>query len=972
MQVTTVDFPKNSMKNSQPDYRAFKRYIIVTVIILILSIICFSALQAREEYRLTIHAAELQSRGYARALREHAERAFGEMDGLLLDAIQHIESQGGIDNVNSEYLREFYRRHPRKIPQANAIVLVDRHGTLFAHSLDLPTTTTEVADRDYFVHHRNNPMDDTPFISRPFKSRLHNNWRFTISRPVRSANGTFTGVVAIGFQAEYFMEFYRSLELGKRGRIVMVRNDGALLLTEPAKDTDLKTDFRKSFLFRQQLPRSPRGIFHIKAGQALLEPSARIISYDSLAGYPVIVTANLDTDEVTSTWRQNMYKHVMIATAACGALLLLTLLLLRQIRRIELANRHQAEQQAEIAAAAAAWQTTFDSVADAIWIMDLERRILRCNKATQTIFGKNVEEIVGQLCCSVAHQFTTPLSSCPFQQMLDTEKRASLQLSIEEKWLEVTVDPIIGEDGVITGAVHIVSDITAIKASEERYRLLVENLPVVCWQADEHGTTHFISPVVTAIEGYTPEELYAGGEALWLERVHPDDRQMVFTAFASLMEHGTAYDVQYRIKHKDGHWVWLHDSAYATMLQNGLHIAQGVYSDITARKQAEEERDELEIQLRQAQKMEAIGHLAGGIAHDFNNLLTPIMGYTEMAFATVEAGTPLASRLNGIMAAANKAKDLTQQLLGFGRCQTVTTETIDLNEVITSFNSILRRTIRENITIDLLLDPQGAFIKAERSRIEQIILNLTVNAQDAFENQGRIVIETCKVFMDGEAARLHPGMAPGEYVLLSFRDNGCGMGSDVMNHIFEPFFTTKQVGHGTGLGLATVYGVVKQHGAHISVSSHEGEGTSFRIYFASCAQCQLPVVDMLQEPPCKGTDDMVVLVVEDNEMVRNLVGEMLAEVGYQILSAADPHSALKLVKEGQHIDLLISDVVMPGMSGPELHDKLVTLIPGLRVVYISGYPVNPGLRGETLEDQVNYLQKPFSTEALLERIKQVL
>ena len=955
---------------SLPNYRAFKRAILVTVIVLILSIICFSAWQAHDEYTLTIHSAELQSRSYARALREHAERAFGEVDGLLLDTIHHIQTHGDPSNETSEHLRKFIKRQRREIPQANAIVLIDRHGKLFAHSLDSPVQSSNAADREFFIHHRDNPQDDASFISKPFKSRLHNSWRFTISRSIRSANGAFAGVVAISFQPEYFKELYRSLELGNGGRILMVRRDGALLLTEPAKNSDLTVDFKKSFLFRQHLPHSPKGTFHIKEGEALLERSGHIISYDSLPGFPVIVTANMDLSEITRTWRQNMYNHIMIATAACAALAFLTLLLLRQIRRIERFHHRQSEQQAEIVTAATAWQTTFDSVADAIWVMDSQRRILRCNKATENLFGKDKDLVIGQLCCSIAHQ-GTPLPSCPFQMMLDIGQRASLQLSFKERWLDVTVDPMIAEDGTITGAVHIVSDITAIKAAEERYRLLVENLPVVCWQADEQGKTHFISPVATKIEGYTPEEIYAE-KALWMERVHPDDRQVVLHAFTSLMNDGTVYDVQYRIKHKSGHWVWLHDFAYTTMLQNGIRVAHGVFSDVTARKQAEDERDQLEIQLRQAQKMEAVGHLAGGIAHDFNNLLTPIMGYTEMAIAAADANGILVSRLNGIMAAAHKAKDLTQQLLGFGRRQPAITQTIDLNEVIVSFNTILHRTIRENIQIELLLDPEGAFIKADRSRIEQIILNLTVNAQDAFQKQGKIIIETCKVLMDGEAARLLPGMTPGEYVLFSFRDNGCGMSSEVMNHIFEPFFTTKQVGHGTGLGLATVYGIVKQHDAHISVTSREGEGTSFRIYFTGCRLCPLPQSEKLPAASCRQSSDLTVLVVEDNEMVRELVCEMLSEHGYRITSAADPRDVLEMLAGGPNVDLLISDVVMPGMNGPELYEQLIVQMPDLKVVYVSGYPVNPGLRGGTVEDEVMYLQKPFTAEALLERIKQVL
>lgn len=962
------------LKHSLPDYSAFKRAIVVTVIALILLIIGFSAWKSIVEYRLTVRAAELQSRGYARALKEHTERAFGEADSLLLETIEHIKDHGGMDRENSRLLRDFMMRRPRTIPQVSGITLITRDGQLFAHSLDTPIKNSDASDREFFIHHSTHPEDDNLFISRPFKSRLINRWRFTISRPVRSATGAFEGVVALGFEMEYFRNFYASLDLGKKGRIVMMRKDGALLLSEPYKESDFSVDFSKSFLFRQYLPKSPKGTFHVAGGKALLESGGRIISYESLAGFPVVVNANMGTDEVTANWRQGTYKQAFITLATCLALVALTILLLRQIRRIELGHRRQAEQQVEISAAAAAWQVTFDSVADAIWVMDLNRHIMRCNKATTTLFGKDTDHIVGHLCCDVAHNGSMPLSNCPFQQMLDNRRRATVQLAIGERWFEVAVDPIFADNGDISGAVHIVSDITGIKAAEERYRLLVDNLPVVCWQADEHGNALFISSVATKIEGYSPEEIYAGGDAFWMDRIHPDDQSMVSEAFRMLFADGAVYDVQFRIRHKQGHWVWLHAFAYATMLQDGVRVAHGMFSDVTARKQAEDERDQLETQLRQAQKMEAIGHLAGGIAHDFNNLLTPIMGYAEMAAARIADHDPLVPKLAGILAAAHKAKDLTRQLLSFGRRQPISSEVIDLNDVILSFNSILRRTIRESIRIDLVLDPEGAFIKADKSQMEQIIINMTVNAQDAFgDAQGRIIIETCRVHMDGENARIHPGMAPGEYMLLSFQDNGCGMSADVMNHIFEPFFTTKQVGHGTGLGLATVYGIVKQHDAHITVTSREGEGTSFRIFFPCCALQPLVQAEAAAVVRSRTAGEATILVVEDNDMVREMVKEMLEGIGYTIITAADPHRAIELMTgNSTQIDLLISDVVMPGMSGPELYEQLVVQIPGLRVVYISGYPINPGIRGGVLEDEVSYLQKPFTAEALLERIRQVL
>jgi PAS domain S-box-containing protein len=957
-----------------PHYRGLKRSLIATVILLILLIIGFSVWKSWVEYRMTIRSAELQSRGYARALKEHAERAFSEADTALLDTLEHIEEHGGLKAQTGGQLRKVITTHTRNSPQIGAIILVNREGTLFAHSLDTPLKQANVADREYFIHHRDHPADDTPFLSRPVKSRINGKWRFTLSRPVRSPSGEFEGLVAVAFEMEYFQQFYKSLELGNKGRIVIMRKDGGLLITEPFNEQDFLADFSKSHLLTTYLPRAPRGTYHISAGKALLGNAARIISYESLDLFPVVVNANMGTDEVTKAWQESTFKQALLVLAVSCSLVLLLLILLRQMKDIKRAYRRLQEQQQEIAAAASAWRSTFDSVGDAIWVMSLDRTIQRCNKASAEIFGKDLDTIIGSLCCEVAHSNVSPLSSCPFQEMLESRQRATMQLALGERWFEVSVDPVFSDSGDITGAVHILSDITGIKRAEERYRQLVDNLPVVVWQTDENGTVSYISKSVFDVDGFTPEEIYSGGAESMLSRIHADDRERVLTAFKALFTAGVPFDVEFRIRHKDGSWVWLHDFAYGVVHMDGIRVAHGIFSDITARKQAEDEREQLEHQLRQAQKMEAIGHLAGGIAHDFNNLLTPILGYAEMIAARLPSGDPFESKIAGISAAAHKAKDLTKQLLNFGQRQSKAAEVIDLNEVILSFNTILRRTIRESIRIDLVLDPEGSFVKADRSQMEQIILNMTVNAQDAFNGlQGRINIETCNVVMDGENARMHPGMIPGNYVLLSFRDNGCGMSSEVMNHIFEPFFTTKQTGHGTGLGLATVYGIVKQHDAHISVISHVGEGTTFLIYIPSCTLQPLVQQMVSEVTQSRNSGDATILVVEDNEVVREMVCEMLGGIGYTILSASDPQKAVELLAQSTAlVDLLVSDVVMPGMSGPELYEQLVARMPDLKVVYISGYPINPSLRGGTLNDEVNYLQKPFTAEALLERVRQVL
>ena len=477
-----------------PNYNAFKRSVVITVVALILLLLGFSSWKSASEYRLTVGSAEQQTRGYARALREHAERAISEADSLLLDTIDELKSRGTIGREDNQSLRRFVSRHPRNMPQVGAIILVNRDGLLFAHSLETPVKQADVSDREYFLHHLEHPEDQTPFLSRPVKSRINGKWRFTLSRPVLTPSGAFDGLVAIAFEMDYFSSLYSSLDLGKKGRFLMIRKDGALILAEPFNEKDFSSDFTKSALIRTHLPRAPKGTYRIARGKALLENDPRLVAYESLSTYPLVALINLSMDEVLETWRTGAVLQAALTLAACAGLYLLMILLLRQIKRIQKAYQLQSEQQAEIAAAAAAWQSTFDSVADAIWVMDLDRYILRCNNATSTIFGTTPDQAIGHVCCEIAHRGNFPLDNCPFRKMLESGKRADMQIASGDRWFEVSVDPIRDNDGTITGAVHIVSDITGLKQAEERaieseahMRGLLSAIPDAIFFKDESG-----------------------------------------------------------------------------------------------------------------------------------------------------------------------------------------------------------------------------------------------------------------------------------------------------------------------------------------------------------------------------------------------------------------------------------------------------------------------------------------------------
>jgi PAS domain S-box-containing protein len=404
---------------------------------------------------------------------------------------------------------------------------------------------------------------------------------------------------------------------------------------------------------------------------------------------------------------------------------------------------------------------------------------------------------------------------------------------------------------------------------------------------------------------------------------------------------------------------------------HGVEYNCAIVRDISERKEAEAEKQSLMIQLNQSQKIESIGRLAGGVAHDFNNLLMPIYGYSELLQLHMQPGNPDLDRVNKIIQAADKAKILIQQLLGFGRKQILEMKIIDLNEVVNSIYEILQRTIRENIDIRLCLARKTSGIRADRHQIEQIIMNLVINAQDAIENKGVITIETAEVTLDEEYARQHVAVKPGRYMMLVVTDTGSGMDQETISHVFEPFFTTKAEGKGTGLGLATVYGLVKQHEGNIWIYSEPGKGSAFKIYFPIVSGRPVAEQTVVPEHIWLNAANRTILLVEDNDQVRQVVYDLLDHQGFNVIVSDCAKQALELA-DGKHIDLLLTDVVMPDMNGPELHKKLSDSHPLLKVLFMSGYTNNSIADHGVLDEGINFIQKPFTNDNLINKIQFVI
>jgi PAS domain S-box-containing protein len=506
----------------------------------------------------------------------------------------------------------------------------------------------------------------------------------------------------------------------------------------------------------------------------------------------------------------------------------------------------------------------------------------------------------------------------------------------------------------------------ALRVSERRFRALVEESwdAIALFAAD--GTIVYGSPATTRLLGYELVE-FVGRNAM--ELIHPDDRAAVLLRLEEVTTRPRGrLHVAARVRHKNGNW--RHLEGVLTNLLDDPSVAAIVnnYRDVTDRRMLEE-------QVILAQKMEAIGRLAGGVAHDFNNILTAIGGYTDLLLADLAPDDQRRRDVEEIHQAAQRAASLTRQLLAFSRRQVLQPKVINLNSLVPGIETMLRRLIGEDILFATVLHPRLGNVRADPGQIEQVIVNLVVNARDAMPKGGRVTIETRNVELDESYAEDHPGVTPGRYVMLAVTDTGVGMDEETRARIFEPFFTTKVRGKGTGLGLATVYGIVQQTGGHIWPYSEPGKGTTMRVYLPRVDEPADPLERPGEAPLELLRGSETILLVEDEAPVRSVTRQLLERNGYTVLEAADGPAALALVDRGSgggHVDLLLTDVIMPGMSGRELAGELQARRPDLRVLYMSGYTDDAVVRHGMLEPGLAYLEKPFRPATLLRKVREVL
>jgi two-component system, cell cycle sensor histidine kinase and response regulator CckA len=1252
-------------------YRRLRFSLMVTTTLLVFLVAGITAYQIYSSYVITIDNAEQRLLGYAKALEEHASRAFGEAEKTLDITLDRISSSRASGRLTEKTLHDMLKSEIAKLPQVEAAFIVDRKGIFKAFSKELPATRLDVSDRDYFINLRDDPNAEI-YISRAFRNRTNNMWRFTIAKKIPDRKGGFNGVVAIGFKPEYFDNFYKSMDIGASTRINIMRIDASTLIVSPSNDVSYEQNFSDRDLYKKYLPVSSTGFYRsLTFGYDL---SDRIAAYSRLSSFPALALVSVQTDEILSEWKSQTTRQISFTAVVLIVFALTSVLLTRQLKKLEESERklndrslmlaenderfrfaegiaHLGSWDWDISKRKMAWSdeiyrmyglkpqetqashkaflerihpedaqkvtTALDrSLEDKSIPYDVEHRIIRLDGTERVVheigqifrdemskpirmfsvmhditerkraeeehishlqFLESLERIDGAIrqagnlegmmsdvldttfsifnsdrawllfpCDPDAPSWRVPMertrpeypgvfamgSEIPmssqgretFMAALNSDgpivndpqsgypvpQEISSQFSVRSQ-IMIAVYPKIGKPWVfgmhqcsyqrvwsekdksllkeiarrITDGLSILLFLKDLQESEQRFRALVENLPMKVYIKDRESVYVACNPSYAVDLGINPEGIrgrtdYDFHPRELAEQYRMDDKRIMESG------QGEELDEDYILY---GRHNWVH--TIKIPLMDSAHNVTGILGvlwDITERKETEEalssaekkyrnllesvqlaavmldvegnltfcndyilrqtgwsrddvlgknwfdlfipsearsaakvnfksaiaedtlplhyenlivtrdgtqrlivwdnsilrnseesiigvasigtdatEHRKLEDQLRQAQKMEAIGALAGGVAHDFNNILSAIVGYAALVQIKMKTDDPLRPHIEQILASSERATGLTKSLLAFSRKQVIELKPVNINDVVFGFHKLLTRLIGEDIEFRVIPAREDMIVEADQGQLEQVLMNLATNARDAMPTGGILEIKTDKITIDSDLGDIKKG----DYAVLSVSDTGSGIDKSARDHIYEPFFTTKDVGKGTGLGLAIVYGIIHKHNGTIHFYSEPGQGTTFKIYLPliPSAVKQMPHTNFVMPP--SGTE--TILLVEDDKSVRAVTKAMLEEFGYTVVEAVDGEDAIKLFQENKgKIQLVLCDLIMPKINGKETFEQIKKIRPDIKGIFISGYTSDIIAQKGVMEDGVNFISKPLSTSDLFNKIREVL
>lgn len=598
-------------------------------------------------------------------------------------------------------------------------------------------------------------------------------------------------------------------------------------------------------------------------------------------------------------------------------------------------------------------------------------RIVYVNRAFTERTGYSADEIIGMTPRVLQGKQTDRAVLKRIREAL--EKRSGVRAELinytkqgKPYWIELEVTPLRDRDGVLTHYIGISRDITEKKHAEDRFKLIARATNDIIWDWDLTTNKVWWNESFSDVFGYSENEIGEGPES-WSDRIHPEDRDAVLESIERVIAGELdSWSYEYRFVDAHGKPISVIDRAYVLRDEAGNATRLiGSMLDVTERRAIEE-------QLRQSQKMEAVGQLTGGVAHDFNNLLTVILGNAELLYELADSNSYMRELAEMTVSAAERGAELTNRLLAFARRQPLEPEALELNQLLLGMRSLLKRSLSESMVLQLELSDDLWTVEVDPGQLESAVLNLTINARDAMPQGGKLVIETLNSELDEVYCEAHDDLVSGDYVMLSVSDSGTGMSEDIQRKVFDPFFTTKDKGKGSGLGLSMVYGFIKQSGGHIKIYSEPNQGTTIKLYLP-----RIKTIPAMEEAETKRTaepgSNQRILVVEDDSLVRKHVTSQLNGLGYRVTEAENADEAMRILKSGEPFDLLFTDVVMPGsMNGPELVAKAQQLFPELKVLFTSGYTENAIVHHGRLDKGVELLSKPYKRQDLAEKVYQIL
>jgi PAS domain S-box-containing protein len=898
-------------------------------------------------------------------IAEHCERTFQSVELVQRNVIERMQSLGIASSEDLDRLMSEVDAHlmlkdmVSGVPQLDALVLVDSSGKLVASSRAWPRPATLENDRDYFRAFTAD-ANLTLFLSEPALGRRTGAWLTYLARRLVGPNGEFIGMIVGVMELRHFEQFFGSISIGKDVAIALFRSDGSLLARDPHVEAAIGRNAGQTVLFRDTW--------------STADGEDQLASLQALTHYPIVVSVSTTTSAALAQWLHEtkiIIGAVGLAAASIGAFILL--IVRQMVRGIRRSRRRLRGQKLQL-------DTALNNMSQGLLMCDSEDRVVLCNQRYMEIYGVPAD-MVARGCTRgdlIAHHFAIGLLAGDAEQHAAAVLRKTVQKMSYTRVVETTDGRTISvinrsvEGGYRVSTHEDITDRRRAEQERDRSRdfldRVIESIPVTVFVKDAHSLQYILINRAgeklwglprEQVVGKTPHEIFDKETA---DLIVEHDRQM-------LHSHSEFHVPEHSIKTPRNGARLVTSNRICVRDQAGeVQYLLGVTEDMTERKGVED-------QLRQAQKMEAVGNLTGGVAHDFNNLLTIIIGNLDLLQGDVAGNQEAEQRVETILQASERGADLTRLMLAFSRRQPLQSKPVDVNGLIRKTARLLNRTLGEDISIEVQAGAEVERALVDESQLETALLNIAINARDAMPEGGAVTIATRNAELDADYAALHPGVAPGAYVQIEIADTGIGMPPDVVDHIFEPFFTTKVVGKGTGLGLSMVYGFMKQSSGHISVYSEVGQGTVFKLFLPVAApmepQAQLP--DQTAEQPARHSGNAVILAVDDNPDVRATVVVQLQGLGYRVREADNAHTALEILDSADRIDLLFTDVIMPGgLNGKELATKARAKRPGLKVLFTSGFPGTSTGPGTRFDDGDVLLSKPYRKLELAKAVTQVL